>query len=118
MDCDPEIIKSAEIVSKACIVEFIMDKYNGLEFINGKKISFPQNSEFSDEWMSDNDLKGKSKHSYPVIDKYINAAYVTTIQEGINYKKIINNIQDWLISTTNNQVAEDMMSETCTANTG
>ena len=54
MDCDPESIKSAEIVLKACMAEFSMDKYNGWEFIDeSEKISFPKNRTFSDEWITD-----------------------------------------------------------------
>ena len=41
LDCDPDIIKSAEIVLKDCIVEFSMDKYCGWKFTTGERF-FPQ----------------------------------------------------------------------------
>ena len=59
LGCDPEIIKFAGIVLKACMTEFNMYKYHGWEFIDSQKMSFPENSISFDEWMSDDELKGK-----------------------------------------------------------
>ena len=52
-----------------------------------------------------------------MIEQDVATVNVTTIEEEIEHKKIINKFQDWLICTMNNQVAEDSTSETCTANT-
>ena len=98
------------------MAEFSMDKYNGWGFIDGKKIVSPK-IVFFDEWMSDIDLKGKTKRTHPVTDKDIAAAYVTEIEEGIEHNKIINKFQGWLICTMNNQEAEDSTSENHTADT-
>ena len=67
--------------------------------------------------MSNNDLKGNTKRSHPVIDEDIASAYVISIEEEIEHKKIINKFQDCLISLIKNQEAKDSTSETCTANT-
>ena len=40
--------------------------------------------------MSDNDLKGNTKRSHPVIDEDVADVYVITIEKGIEHKNIIN----------------------------
>ena len=119
LDCDPGIIKSAKIVLKACMAEFTMNKNRGWEFIDeSKKISFPKNSTFSDEWITPEEMKGdKNERTYPVMKKETAEAYITMIWERFEHEKIINKFQDWLICTENNQVREDSTSETQTTNT-
>ena len=52
-----------------------------------------------------------------VIEQDVATVNVTTIEEEIEHQKTINEFQEWLICTMNNQVAEDSTSETCTVNT-
>ena len=77
-----------------------MDKYNDQNLLIAKK-QFSQNSKFSDEWICDNELKGKTKRSHPGINKDVAALYVTETEERIEHKKIINKLQNWLIFTMN-----------------
>ena len=117
LGCDPNIFKSAEIVLKDHMAQFSMDKYSGWEFTAGEKNSFPKNSIFSDEWMSDKDLKGNTKRSHPVIDEDVAAENVFSIKEETKHEKIINKFQNWLIYIMNNQEIEDSTSETHNLNT-
>ena len=67
-----------------------------------KELASPKNSIFSDEWISDDDLKGQKGRSHPVFKKDSATAYIAIIQEGIVNKKIIDKIQDFSIFTMNN----------------
>ena len=42
LDCDLDIIKSTEMVLKACVAELCINKYKGWEFITDKRISSPK----------------------------------------------------------------------------
>ena len=52
-----------------------------------------------------------------MIDKSLAAVYIAAIEERIECEKIIAKLQDWLIRTMDNHVAEDSTSKTCTTNT-
>ena len=57
LECDPDIIKSAEIVLKIYMAEFCMNKYEQWEFTTGERMSFPDDVKYSDELISDKDFK-------------------------------------------------------------
>ena len=74
------------------MAEFSMDKYHGWDFVDSEKVSFPKYSAFSDEWITDDGLKGQKRRSHPVFDKNSATAYVAIIKEGIEHtqKSLLN----------------------------
>ena len=81
-----------------------MNAYDGWSLTNGKRISFPNGSKYFYEQISDKDLKKSRKHRLMTVDQ--SSEYVLTIEEGIKHKQIINEFQNWLISTKHIQNLE------------
>ena len=45
--------------------EFCMNKYEGWEFTTVQRFSFLENSTYSDEWISDEDLRNSTECGHP-----------------------------------------------------
>ena len=66
-DCDPDIIKFAEMVLKAHMVKFCVNMYECYEFTTGEITSFHKDSTYSDKCISDKKLWTNTELSHSKI---------------------------------------------------